>query len=114
MGIETKNNNLINLLISRTKEKKLTWIITSKPNKYVLYLNSSQISVEYSNFKMGIPSVYEFIIVDKFGDTIEKLQYDPSNPISGFNNIRILYDVIKNNMDIKVGQTIDSIITELG
>ena len=113
MEIINKNNNLINLLINRTRERKLSWTITSKPNKYALFLEASQIFVEYTTPRIGFPA-YEFIITDRFGNTVEKLVHEPSNLNQDFKNIKTLYDTIKTNADIKVGQAIDSIISEIG
>lgn len=113
MEIVNKNINLINLLITRTRERKLIWTITSKPNKYALFLEASQIIVECTSPRIGFTS-YEFTISDRFGNTVEKLVYEPASMNHEFQNIKALYDAIKINVDIKVGQAIDSIISEIG
>lgn len=113
MEIVNKNKNLINLLITRTRERKLSWTITSKPNKYVLFLEASQLFVESTAPRIGFPA-YEFSIADRFGNTIEKIVYESTSLNQDFQNIKTLYDAIKINVDIKVGLAIDSIISEIG
>lgn len=108
-----KNNMLIGKLISQTRDKKLIWTITSKPDKYVLFLQQNQIIVECSNRVFGRP-IYEFVIVDMFGNIIEKLTFDPIGTEQAFFNIKNLFNEVKYSVDSKISTTIDSIISELG
>ncbi len=108
-----KNNALINKLISQTRDKKLIWTITSKPDKYVLFLQQNQIIVECSNKIIGRP-IYEFVIVDMFGNIIEKLTFNPIGAEQSFSIIKNLFNEVKCSVDSKIGSAIDSIISELG
>ena len=110
--MESKYNEIVNILIEKTKSGNISWNETSSSNSFIVNVGKNAVIVGYIDNPFD--DEYQFYTIDVLnilGSTIEKTKIGPKDK-EGYSLMEQLYNIVNRNV-MKVDETLDEIISDL-
>jgi hypothetical protein len=101
---------LISKLIEKTKERKLSWMPSSRDTEYMLQFSASVVTIDSWTDNVSKTDIVDFAIFNKDGGQIERIAF--SKLEEGYETLLAFYNLVKKSF-LKTDETYQSLKDEL-